>query len=52
LSPFNADRAQALSSLDRLDGLEAGFVLPGHGQAWTGGLGEALRLARASEPPD
>ena len=30
-------------------GLEAGFVLPGHGQPWTGGLAEALRLARASE---
>jgi glyoxylase-like metal-dependent hydrolase (beta-lactamase superfamily II) len=52
LSPFNTDRAQALASLDRLEGLEAGFVLPGHGQAWTGGLAEALRLARASETPD
>ena len=51
LSPFNADRAQALASLDRLAGLEAGLVLPGHGQAWTGGLDEALRLARASETP-
>ena len=48
LAPFSAKRAEALDSLARLDDLEAGFVLPGHGQAWTAGLGEALRLIRAS----
>ncbi len=48
IAPFSADPAAALVSLDRLDGLEAGYVLPGHGQAWTGGLGEALRLIRVS----
>jgi glyoxylase-like metal-dependent hydrolase (beta-lactamase superfamily II) len=48
ISPFNADPVQALASLARLDGLEAGYVLPGHGQAWTGGLGEALRVVRTA----
>ena len=47
IAPFTADPAEALASLSRLDGLEAGLVLPGHGQAWTGGLGEALRQVRA-----
>jgi hypothetical protein len=35
---------EALVSLDALEGLSAGWVLPGHGDAWTGGLPEALRL--------
>ncbi|GAC1668839.1 MAG: MBL fold metallo-hydrolase [Candidatus Limnocylindrales bacterium] len=47
IAPFTADIAQALSSLDRLAGIEASWVLPGHGQPWTGGLGEAIRLVRA-----
>ena len=45
---FNADNRQALESLGRFDGLEAGLVLPGHGVPWTGGLAEALRLVRAT----
>jgi glyoxylase-like metal-dependent hydrolase (beta-lactamase superfamily II) len=48
LAPFGADTAQALDSLGRLEGLEAHHVLPGHGLAWTGGVAEAVRLARAS----
>ena len=47
IAPFTADPAQALSSLDRLADIEATWVLPGHGQPWTGGLGEAIRLTRA-----
>jgi glyoxylase-like metal-dependent hydrolase (beta-lactamase superfamily II) len=47
IAPFSADPAQALESLDRLDGVEAGLVLPGHGAAWTGGVAEAIRLVRA-----
>jgi glyoxylase-like metal-dependent hydrolase (beta-lactamase superfamily II) len=47
---FNADNRQARESLRRLDGVEASQVLPGHGQAWTGGLAEALRLVRATGP--
>jgi glyoxylase-like metal-dependent hydrolase (beta-lactamase superfamily II) len=48
LGPFTVDHAQALASLDALDGVAATWVLPGHGDAWTGGLPEALRQIRAS----
>lgn len=48
LGPFTVDPERALASLDALDGLAATWVLPGHGDAWTGGLPEALRLIRAS----
>ena len=48
IAPFTADPAQALASLARLDELEAGYVLPGHGQAWTGGLAAALGEVRAA----
>jgi glyoxylase-like metal-dependent hydrolase (beta-lactamase superfamily II) len=48
IAPFTADPVQALASLERLDAMEASYVLPGHGQAWTGGLGEALREVRAA----
>jgi glyoxylase-like metal-dependent hydrolase (beta-lactamase superfamily II) len=48
LVPFNADPAQALASLGRLDGIEAGYVLPGHGQPWTGGLAAALAEVRTA----
>jgi glyoxylase-like metal-dependent hydrolase (beta-lactamase superfamily II) len=48
IPPFTADPAQALASLSRLDGIEAGFLLPGHGQAWTQGVAEALAEARAA----
>lgn len=48
IAPFTADPATALASLDRLDGVEAGLVLPGHGQAWTGGVAEAVRRVRAT----
>lgn len=48
LGPFTVDPQQAVTSLDSLDGLQAKWVLPGHGDAWPGGLAEALRLIRAS----
>ena len=47
LAPFSSDRAQALDSLARLEGIEAGLVLPGHGAPWTGGVAEAVRVVRA-----
>ena len=47
LSPLNADRELARASLGRLDGLEAGLVLPGHGEPWTGGVAAAVAEARA-----
>jgi glyoxylase-like metal-dependent hydrolase (beta-lactamase superfamily II) len=46
LAPFTADPAQALASLERLEPLEARWLLAGHGQPWTGGVAEAVRLAR------
>lgn len=49
---FNADHRQAVASLTRLDGLAAGHVLPGHGDAWSGGLEEALRAVRESVPAE
>jgi glyoxylase-like metal-dependent hydrolase (beta-lactamase superfamily II) len=49
LAPFTVDRARALASLEGLDGLSARWVLPGHGDPWSAGLPEALRLIRASE---
>ena len=48
VAPFTADRDQAVASLARLEGLEATHVLPGHGQPWTGGVAEAIRLVRSS----
>jgi glyoxylase-like metal-dependent hydrolase (beta-lactamase superfamily II) len=48
VAQFSADPAQAVASLSRLDGLEAAWVLPGHGLPWTGGVGEAVRIVRAA----
>src|SRR5215831_8020110 len=50
IAPFSADPAQAVTSLDRIEGIEARWVLPGHGQPWTGGVAEALRRVRAAGP--
>lgn len=48
VAPFTADADEAVRSLDRIADLAAGHVLPGHGEPWTGGLPEAIRLVRAS----
>ena len=47
-SGLNRDTPQALRSLDLIEGVSADFVLPGHGEPWTGGVEEAIRLARAA----
>jgi glyoxylase-like metal-dependent hydrolase (beta-lactamase superfamily II) len=49
---FNADNRQAIASLARLDAIPARLVLPGHGDAWTGGLTDAVRLVRESIPAE
>jgi glyoxylase-like metal-dependent hydrolase (beta-lactamase superfamily II) len=49
LSPINLDRAMALDSIDRLKGVEATHVLPGHGAAWSQGVPAALAAVRAAE---
>ena len=51
LAPFTADAVQAVASLERLEGIAAELVLPGHGQVWTGGVAEAVRLVRSSARP-
>jgi glyoxylase-like metal-dependent hydrolase (beta-lactamase superfamily II) len=48
LAPFTLEKDQALASLAKLDGIDATWALPGHGEAWSGGLQEALRQIRAS----
>jgi glyoxylase-like metal-dependent hydrolase (beta-lactamase superfamily II) len=48
LSPFSSDPDQALASLARLEGVEAGLVLPGHGEPWTAGVAAAIDEARAT----
>jgi glyoxylase-like metal-dependent hydrolase (beta-lactamase superfamily II) len=48
---FNADNQQALASLARFDPIEARYILPGHGEAWIGGMADALRRVRASWTP-
>ena len=47
IAPFTVDRAAALRSLDALDTISATWVLPGHGDPWSGGLTKALAEARA-----
>jgi glyoxylase-like metal-dependent hydrolase (beta-lactamase superfamily II) len=49
ISPFWSDRAMAVASLARLDGLPASIVLPGHGEPFVGTPSEAVALARAAE---
>lgn len=44
---FNNDHAAALASLDRLEGLDANLLLPGHGDPWPGSPAEAAALARS-----
>jgi glyoxylase-like metal-dependent hydrolase (beta-lactamase superfamily II) len=46
ISPFGADDVQARGSLGRLDGVEARWLLPGHGEPWTDGVETAIRAVR------
>jgi glyoxylase-like metal-dependent hydrolase (beta-lactamase superfamily II) len=45
---LNQDSEQALRSLDLLASVPADVVLPGHGDPWTGGIGDAVRLAKTA----
>lgn len=42
IAPFSADPEMARRSLERLRTVEAHWLLPGHGEAWTGGVGAAI----------
>ena len=46
---FDLDHDQAVRSLDRIEDLSAGILLPGHGQAWRGSPADAVAAARAAE---
>jgi glyoxylase-like metal-dependent hydrolase (beta-lactamase superfamily II) len=46
VAPFTADAGQAVESLGRLEDVSAELVLPGHGDPWTGGVGEAISQVR------
>jgi glyoxylase-like metal-dependent hydrolase (beta-lactamase superfamily II) len=48
---FDLDPQLSIQSLDRLDGVEADVLLPGHGQPWHGSTAEAVAMARASSMP-
>jgi glyoxylase-like metal-dependent hydrolase (beta-lactamase superfamily II) len=50
-APFTLDPHQARDSLDRIEAVDATWVLPGHGPAWDGGVPEAVRLIRADGAP-
>lgn len=43
---FQYDSDQALESLDRLEGLDADVMLPGHGDPWPHGIAGAVQRAR------
>jgi glyoxylase-like metal-dependent hydrolase (beta-lactamase superfamily II) len=51
IAPFYTDKAMAVASLARLDGLPARIVLPGHGEPFEGTPAEAVALARAATSP-
>jgi glyoxylase-like metal-dependent hydrolase (beta-lactamase superfamily II) len=48
VAPFTADADQAVASLDRLAGIDARWILPGHGAPWTGGIATAIDAVRES----
>lgn len=48
IAPFTADTPQALASLDRLAGVQARLVLPGHGDPWADGIESAVAAVRRS----
>jgi glyoxylase-like metal-dependent hydrolase (beta-lactamase superfamily II) len=50
-APFTLDPVQANASIECLAELNARWVLPGHGPAWSGGTAEAVRRYRLSIGP-
>jgi glyoxylase-like metal-dependent hydrolase (beta-lactamase superfamily II) len=47
---FSFSNAQAMESLGRIEPLEAGALLVGHGDPWTGGVAAAVARAREAGP--
>ena len=48
-APFTDEPKQALASLERLRGIQARWLLPGHGAPWADGVEEAVARVRASD---
>ena len=40
-----------MRSLDTLTEYEARYLLTGHGEPWTDGVGKAVRIAQTGAPP-
>ncbi|GAA2002960.1 MBL fold metallo-hydrolase [Microbacterium ulmi] len=49
-APFTDEPALALDSLDKLAGVEASWVLPGHGAPWRGSPADVAGAVRAAAP--
>lgn len=47
-APFTDDPQQALESLSRIEGLEAAWVLPGHGAPWHGSPRDLVAAVRSA----
>jgi glyoxylase-like metal-dependent hydrolase (beta-lactamase superfamily II) len=47
-SAFNLSSATILDSLSKIERLDAGTIVFGHGEPWTDGAAEAVRVARAT----
>lgn len=47
-APFTDEPAEAMASLDRIAGLPASWVLPGHGAPWHGSPADIARAVRAA----
>ena len=47
-APFTDDSPQAMASLSHLEGIQATWLLPGHGTPWSGGVAEAVRAIRSA----
>jgi glyoxylase-like metal-dependent hydrolase (beta-lactamase superfamily II) len=47
---FAVSSAGEMESLARLEGIEAGLLLPGHGEPWTDGVAAAVARAREAGP--
>lgn len=48
-APFTDEPSLAASSLAKLDGVEARWLLPGHGSPWNQGVSEAIRRVRSGQ---
>ena len=48
IAPFAADPDEALASLGNVEGVDANWLLPGHGAPWTDGIAKALAAARTT----